>query len=31
MKAIRLHRSDAESLVYEEEPRPIPGTGEILV
>jgi len=31
MKAIRLHRSDAESLVYEEAPRPIPGTGEILV
>lgn len=31
MKAIRLHGSDAESLVYEEAPRPTPGTGEVLI
>ena len=31
MKALRLHGSGAESLVYEEAPRPSPGAGEILV
>ena len=31
MKALRLHGSGAESLVYEEAPRPSPGAGEILI
>jgi len=31
VKAIRLHGSDAGSLVYEEAPRPTPGAGEVLI
>jgi NADPH:quinone reductase-like Zn-dependent oxidoreductase len=31
VKAIRLHGSGAESLVYEEAPRPTPGAGEVLI
>jgi NADPH:quinone reductase-like Zn-dependent oxidoreductase len=31
MKAIRLHGADAESLVYEEAPRPTPGEGDVLI
>jgi len=31
VKAIRLHGSGAESLVYEEAPRPTPGAGEFLI
>ena len=31
MKAIRLHGSGAESLVYEEAPRPTLGAGEVLI